>query len=342
MAFGSTSVSAQVADTAPPAPAVVAPAPEVAAPPAASAPAAPAPATVAPTMTSTPMVQQVPSTPAPVADAPAAAAPAAATPARRATATPAARPVARTATRSVAAAAPVAVPTARTITPPPPATPVDRTPAIDTPPATTPSVSAGPVAAVDHSSRDMTGPTLGLLALLGLAGGGALLMRRRRPLAEDAGYEEPVYEPVSAAEPEMIDELVAPAAMAPAAMVAPAAIDRMDDTDELRAPAAPAYAYADDAEGEEALAQTDAEAVPTGDARQALLDEMVAAEPDEANPFRSPTARRRRARLILQKLEHDQQEASNAPFDWRTYSAPQPAAGETAPQPNPAFENTEA
>jgi hypothetical protein len=48
-------------------------------------------------------------------------------------------------------------------------------------------------------------------------------------------------------------------------------------------------------------------AVPHGEARLALLDRMVAAAPDEANPFTSVKARRKRARIILQSREVAQQ-----------------------------------
>lgn len=54
---------------------------------------------------------------------------------------------------------------------------------------------------------------------------------------------------------------------------------------------------------------TDRGAVPlpdelpqTFEERDALLHRMIAAKPDSANPFRSPRARARRARLILQSL----------------------------------------
>ncbi|HSG55517.1 MAG TPA: hypothetical protein VLA45_08675 [Paracoccaceae bacterium] len=40
----------------------------------------------------------------------------------------------------------------------------------------------------------------------------------------------------------------------------------------------------------------------TYDEREALLQRMVAAKPDRANPFHSPRARRHRARLIIQSL----------------------------------------
>lgn len=62
--------------------------------------------------------------------------------------------------------------------------------------------------------------------------------------------------------------------------------------------------------------------VPSGEARERLLAEMVAAEPDEANPFTSAKARRRRARIILQAREQEQSQQAAAPFDWRTYRSP--------------------
>ena len=59
--------------------------------------------------------------------------------------------------------------------------------------------------------------------------------------------------------------------------------------------------------------------VPTGEARQALLDRMVVAPPDKANPFTSRKARRKRARIILQHREHVLRRQATEPFDWRTY-----------------------
>ncbi|MDB5724741.1 MAG: hypothetical protein JWQ16_1495 [Novosphingobium sp.] len=59
--------------------------------------------------------------------------------------------------------------------------------------------------------------------------------------------------------------------------------------------------------------------VPTGTEREALLEQMVTADPDEANPFTSPRSRRKRARLILQHRAHLQETQGAAPFDWRTY-----------------------
>jgi LPXTG-motif cell wall-anchored protein len=67
--------------------------------------------------------------------------------------------------------------------------------------------------------------------------------------------------------------------------------------------------------------------VPTGEARQRLLNEMVAAPPDSVNPFTSRGARRKRARIILQAREHrlrqqqDQRQQAGEPFDWRSFKA---------------------
>ncbi|WP_144095260.1 hypothetical protein [Croceicoccus sediminis] len=60
--------------------------------------------------------------------------------------------------------------------------------------------------------------------------------------------------------------------------------------------------------------------LPTGDVprsaegRRALLKRLVRARPDEANPFRSPKARRRRARLIVQSLTERLREQPNLDF----------------------------
>jgi len=62
--------------------------------------------------------------------------------------------------------------------------------------------------------------------------------------------------------------------------------------------------------------------VPTGEARNRLIEEMAAAAPDEANPFTSYKARRKRARIILQSREQRQREQGAEPFDWRTYRSP--------------------
>jgi hypothetical protein len=60
--------------------------------------------------------------------------------------------------------------------------------------------------------------------------------------------------------------------------------------------------------------------VPTGAARHELIAQMVAATPDEANPFCSIRARSRRARINLQHREQQLRDAATAPFDWRNYA----------------------
>ena len=66
--------------------------------------------------------------------------------------------------------------------------------------------------------------------------------------------------------------------------------------------------------------------------RDALLEQMVSAEPDAENPFTSRKGRMRRARLILQAREHEQKQAEAQPFDWRTY---QPSTSNPAPATPP-------
>ena len=53
--------------------------------------------------------------------------------------------------------------------------------------------------------------------------------------------------------------------------------------------------------------------------RSALIERMVAADPDSNNPFTSSKARRRRARLMLQSMENNRwEDAELSPgFDWR-------------------------
>ena len=60
--------------------------------------------------------------------------------------------------------------------------------------------------------------------------------------------------------------------------------------------------------------------VPTGAERQALIERMVAAAPDAANPFHSRKTRRKRARIILASAEHRQRQTATEPFDFRNYA----------------------
>lgn len=146
---------------------------------------------------------------------------------------------------------------------------------------------------------------LALLAAIGLGGAALLVARSRRRRSDIEEDEAFAMEPVPAPAP-----AVSPASAVPAmpamAMYAPepAFIPEM----------APARSTAP-----RASAEVPAGPIPQGEERHALLRRMAAAEPDEANPFRSRKARLRRARLILQRLEHERGAKNEPGFDWRTY-----------------------
>lgn len=123
-----------------------------------------------------------------------------------------------------------------------------------------------------------------ILALLGVGGIGLLaffLMRRRKRVNEAPVIERPVVrEQTSTAPPPAID----------------------------REAAAPAYTLSHSEEIAPAARSTGAAVelpreVPESFAeRDSLLKRMIAARPDRANPFRSPRARAKRARLIMQSI----------------------------------------
>jgi hypothetical protein len=151
---------------------------------------------------------------------------------------------------------------------------------------------------VDIPDELLAAVGLGVIALGGI---GLVNLRRRR--RERALYDE-VYEPEYAAEEPVtsIPEELA----ARSAQPAPA----MANGESFVMPEGP---------------------VPTGEARQQLIDAMVAAPPDEANPFTSLRARRKRARIILQARERELRDQATQPFDWRTYKSPAGADPATPP-----------
>ncbi|MFD2578135.1 hypothetical protein ACFSTD_04890 [Novosphingobium colocasiae] len=186
---------------------------------------------------------------------------------------------------------------------------------------------------------------IGLLAVLGI-GGAAYAMTRRRRIEDEPLTREDVapYEPV-AREPAPVastpahnmrverdvfaarERAAAFAAPAGASLTAPVLAPVLE-----RSAATVAETRRDAMQGP----------VPMGEDRQALLDQMVAAEPDALNPFGSRKARLRRARLILQHREHLQTQGK--PFDWRTYrpTSGQPADREPAvAQPSSALRTPE-
>lgn len=149
-------------------------------------------------------------------------------------------------------------------------------------PAEEPAQAAA-IAAPDAERADVSEGLAQILAGLLVAGaavgGLALLIRRRRRSREDL---VPVVERPIVREPAPLpprDEVSVPAPAAPGAFTPPVAPSAGHG-----AVALPAVAPSDPV------------------ARGELLKRMIAAPPDRANPFRSPKARLRRARLILQSL----------------------------------------
>lgn len=266
------------------------------------APPAPAPAP-APATISSPVVQAVPPRPAAAASPAEAAAEPAARPApRREPARSAERLTERATERS---AATVPSPAAAEAPETPAVAPIAAAAPVIVP---TPTEAApAPQPAAERSGLGVEeGLLVALLGALGLAGVGFLALRRRREDDEDELLAEAPLTAAAAAAP-----IVATPAAAPAAF--PTGLRQLADPNAAFAmPAGP---------------------VPTGAAREALLDRMVTADPDEANPFGTPKARRRRARLLLQQREAELSRDARTPFDWRTYD---PAAHKDGVEPEEA------
>ena len=250
-------------------------APVVAEPPAPSIVASPAPELRSErTMVSEPIVQTAPVVIPPVAEPEVAL-----TPVARASAaarTTAQRPATRTITPAPVEA--VAVPVAAAAVP----TPETVAPVAELAPIV-PQTELAP-APLKENNSDNTLLFGGLLAALGLGGALALTRRRKRDTSEPVVFERPAV----AAPPQ-------PASIAPVA------------------PLKPMFNFAPAPEIERKVERVAAPApvltgvVPHGEERQALLDRMVAAAPDKANPFTSAQGRRKRARIILQSREAAQQ-----------------------------------
>jgi hypothetical protein len=205
------------------------------------------------------------------------------------TAKPAAKPASRTTTTRTttvsrtaapAAAAPVAAV-------PPPADDLAALPADS---AQAEPVAPPPAAAPTPTQSNDTVGMLGvvLLALLALAilAAGLLYFRRRHPAiaeSEPEALEPPADEPVIAAT--TVEPTPAYTPMASGAFrrrdVAPVVGALPSDGASVDLPARPPENY---------------------EARSALLEKMVAAAPDKANPFTDRKQRLHRARLILQSL----------------------------------------
>ena len=156
-------------------------------------------------------------------------------------------------------------------------------------PVVSTEIQAAPAPVTVVRSNSIDEATLaGILGALGLTavGGVALVAsRRRRRALDEAGYEPVAYEPIApdpvvVATPEQ--SYAAPACSAPLApSIATPSAQIANGSDPVTLP----------------------EAMPeTFEERDALLKELVAADPDRANPFVSTRARARRAKLIMQSL----------------------------------------
>lgn len=157
--------------------------------------------------------------------------------------------------------------------------------------------------AVERQREDVTealAKILGGLLIAGVSVGALVLLMRRRRRSADP------YEPAVSERPVVRPE---PAVAAPA-MFASTIDERRHDEPPLPAES-----------GAVALPRV-APADPV--ARGELLRRMVAAEPDRANPFTSPKARLRRARLILQSLGR-KFESGSPRFDFSQYASHWPS-----------------
>lgn len=260
------------------------------------------PATTAPTTTTTSTTTAAPTT----TSAPATAARATATNSRRPAATPARS---STTVPRTTAAAPVAAQVAplesEALLPvelAPVAAPVAAEPVAPMAAAETP---------VESQREDVTEALAQILAGLLVAGvaigGLVMLMRRRRRVADET---VPVVERPIVREPAPLPER---AVQSPHFAPAPSSAFTPSPSTGAVLPAAAGAAVA-----------LPREAPEDPVARGELLKRMVDAEPDKANPFRSPKARLRRARLILQSLGR-RFENSTPRFDLSDYSSNWPA-----------------
>ncbi|GAC1407646.1 MAG: hypothetical protein NVSMB69_08250 [Novosphingobium sp.] len=156
-----------------------------------------------------------------------------------------------------------------------------------------------PAAAQPSDNGSLLG--LGALDALGIVGLGAFAARRRRRV---------VIEDEAPASINPIVTGTAPVVTAPVVTAPDYATYDLAETDEVPS---------------SGLTMPDGP-VPTGEARQRLIDRMVAAAPDSANPFTTVKGRRRRARLILQARENGQQQPGQDGFDWRNFQTTREAA----------------
>ena len=211
-------------------------------------------------------------------------------------------PVRRDATRSQNPQATPAVPavaTAASAAPAPASAPV--APSAAAAPASSPeapvAAAVPPVPTSDTSRFGLAAAAAGLLAALGLGLAGFAAARSRRRKSAAMTDAAPDVTPIVTAPP------VQPVRFP----------EGLRQTAERRAPAVPVVGQTAE------RFVIPAGPVPTGAARQDLVERMAAAAPDGENPFTSLKSRRKRARLILQAREAGLRADARKPFDWRTY-----------------------
>ena len=231
---------------------------------------APAPAIVLPDPVAAPVVSAVEAVPVELATTRAPVV----VPAARKTSSPVAE---RTAEQSVGAVAP------QVVTRTPPSTAVTPVTAPVTERPTVRPAPAAPAVATRPNSIDEIA-LAGILGALGFAAVGGVAFvasrRRRQRVLDEATYEPVAHEPQT---PE------------PVAIAIPEAVYTAPVISSVAAPVASARVSGDPVALPAAMPETFEE-------RDALLKELVAAEPDRANPFVSTRARARRAKLIMQSL----------------------------------------
>lgn len=196
----------------------------------------------------------------------------------------------------------------------------------------------------DGDALPITG-IVGLLAALGIAGAGAVAMRRRKVAVMEAPHSDRVAR--APLEPERRSSVatdMARVSPAPAPFVAQQRIASPRPTSaEIMSAPAPRVAAAVDTPPVAAgrpgtslgvLKAIGDRPVPHGEDREALVRRIVAAEPDGANPYRSRKARRRRARIQLK--HHETLQSRGEPFDWRTYKPTTRSSPASSPELVPA------
>ena len=203
----------------------------------------------------------------------------------------------------------------------PPSRAIEAEPFAAAPAGAVPASAAAPALVAEPLDIDAAGDVagqsmlLGLLAALGIGAGAFALVRSRRRRA------------VGEAEPALREVPVKPLPQAVAASGTAGYVlereHRVGVHDEpVAAEYAPEQSVPQTASGSPAIALPAAMPATYAE-RDSLMRRLVALNPDRTNPFRSPKARARRARLIMQSLGRDF-EGRKPRFDLGNYLAPAP------------------